>query len=263
MESTKYLEVTPEVATAWLKKNVVNRTYRHWHAQNLANKILQGEWQTTHQGVAFDTDGFLLDGQHRLSAIAIAGKPVRIAVSKNVDRAAFKAIDNGLKRTITDLTNVPMRAAEASRFAIELFYRRNSASPEEVIAIHSSDFGKAHALVMETCSTSAKVFSSAFMRTAAVYLMLSGVDADEVLSNYKHLVLGDYALLSPICVSFTKQANQGQINSREKAFNFARGLKVLDPKNSHLSKLSIGATEVEHALELLCTQTEILLRDSK
>jgi hypothetical protein len=70
--------------------------------QQLAGQIQRGEWQLTHQGIAFDEDGVLIDGQHRLAAIVKAGLTVRLTVAHGVRRTASTVMDTGRKRTGRD-----------------------------------------------------------------------------------------------------------------------------------------------------------------
>ncbi|WP_405993756.1 hypothetical protein [Streptomyces sp. NBC_00986] len=69
---------------------------------HLARAIERGEWKLTHQGIAFDENGQLVDGQHRLAAIVKAGMAVEILVAHDVPRSAFTVMDTGRKRTGRD-----------------------------------------------------------------------------------------------------------------------------------------------------------------
>jgi hypothetical protein len=71
----------------------------------LADSIIRGEWQLTHQGIALDgplDTGFLLDGQHRLNAIVKAGISVWIYVFEGLPRTAFPVLDTGKRRSGVD-----------------------------------------------------------------------------------------------------------------------------------------------------------------
>lgn len=87
--------VTPALATEWLKRNTNNRSVSEHAVRALAETIAAGRWVTTHQGIAFDRHGVLIDGQHRLRAVITAGLPVAIEVTSGLDRSAVDAIDNG------------------------------------------------------------------------------------------------------------------------------------------------------------------------
>ncbi|MCZ7456697.1 hypothetical protein [Streptomyces sp. WMMC940] len=96
------LHVSPESAAEWLTRNTNNRPLSKSAVQQLCGQIQRGEWQLTHQGIAFDEDGVLIDGQHRLAAIVKAGIAVPLTVTYDVPRASFTVMDTGRKRTGRD-----------------------------------------------------------------------------------------------------------------------------------------------------------------
>lgn len=92
--------ITPEAAQSILETcNASNRRMRGWWAAALAAAIKRGEWLLTHQGIAFDQHGNLIDGQHRLKAIVLAGIAVKMFVFVGLESRSFMAIDVGVKRS--------------------------------------------------------------------------------------------------------------------------------------------------------------------
>jgi len=67
------------------------------HAQMKANL-----WRRTHQGIAFDTNGRLIDGQHRMWAIVESGCTVWIYVSRGINPEDVVVIDTGISKTYSD-----------------------------------------------------------------------------------------------------------------------------------------------------------------
>ncbi|GAA0641519.1 hypothetical protein GCM10009601_59060 [Streptomyces thermospinosisporus] len=96
------VDVSPQLAAEWLTHNTRNRPLSRGTVQHLAAQIQRGEWQLTHQGIAFDEDGALIDGQHRLAAVVKAGVTVPMTVTHGVPRSAFTVMDTGRKRTGRD-----------------------------------------------------------------------------------------------------------------------------------------------------------------
>lgn len=86
--------------------NTRNRPLNPNTVETYARIIKDGRWKVTHQGLAFDTTGALLDGQHRLAAIAQAGVPVKIMITHNVDPDEFAVIDIGRRRTPADALGI-------------------------------------------------------------------------------------------------------------------------------------------------------------
>lgn len=99
----RIITVTPELARKWLEKNTANRGLRPSRVRYFAKLIENNEFMLTHQGIAFAKDGTLIDGQHRLAAIAAVGKPVRMFVGEGFVREdVILAIDIGSRRNTAD-----------------------------------------------------------------------------------------------------------------------------------------------------------------
>lgn len=72
----------------------------------LTAAIEQGRWQMTHQAIAISKHGVIIDGRHRLSAIARANAAVEVMVAYDADPATFRSIDVGRSRTPGDLLHI-------------------------------------------------------------------------------------------------------------------------------------------------------------
>lgn len=108
--------ITPEIAKAYLAKNVNNRKPSDKTVSMYAREMKFNKWQLTHQGLALDENGDLLDGQHRLLAVIEAGMPIQMVVSRNVPRSTFMFVDNGRRRQAHQLLpgDVTHRSSVAS-----------------------------------------------------------------------------------------------------------------------------------------------------
>lgn len=99
--------MTPEWAHEILKnQNKSNRPVKNTAVAKLLKAIENGEWKLTHQGIAFDWHGNLVDGQHRLIAIAKSGVSVPISMATDCDPSIFIACDIGTARTSGDVLSV-------------------------------------------------------------------------------------------------------------------------------------------------------------
>ena len=106
---TKLVTVTPEMAREWLEKNMKrNRPVMRATVHSYARQMRNGTWNLTHQGIAFDEAGELIDGQHRLNAIIEANIPVTMNVTYNVHRLPGEVftIDMGRKRTYANVVQM-------------------------------------------------------------------------------------------------------------------------------------------------------------
>lgn len=108
------MEVTPELALKWLDGNTHNRVINQSHVNRLARDIRAGRFPLTHQGIAFDTTGLLINGQHRLWAIAEAGIPVSLRVFFNEPPEHRHVVDTGQRRTNLDILKITGHAGDAT-----------------------------------------------------------------------------------------------------------------------------------------------------
>ena len=95
--------ITPEMACEWLKRNTRNRSVNRGHLERLVRDLKEGRWVVTHQGIAFGADGTLLDGQHRLAAIAESGVPAMCVVWEDVAEESVLGMDQGKDRNGKDV----------------------------------------------------------------------------------------------------------------------------------------------------------------
>lgn len=94
--------ITPEVAAKYLETNTSNRTVRKSLVSQYARDMTNGQWKLTHQGIAMNCDGRLLDGQHRLLAIIESGVAVQMLVARGVDSTNQLVMDDHAKRSASD-----------------------------------------------------------------------------------------------------------------------------------------------------------------
>lgn len=93
------LHVTQRLALAMLSLNFGNRRISRAWLQRLKRIIERGRFLLVHQAGAFDTNGYLRDGQHRLLAVAETGIAIDMPFAFGVDPAAFAAMDVGMRRS--------------------------------------------------------------------------------------------------------------------------------------------------------------------
>jgi len=101
--------VTPDIAKQWLANNNFNRPLKPRLVDKYVRQILEGNWQRTHQGVAFDAQGLVIDGQHRLNAILKTGQSVTMLVFLNENQSVHESIDNGKTRSLLDVVRLELQ----------------------------------------------------------------------------------------------------------------------------------------------------------
>lgn len=106
---TRIVEISPDKAKRWLGRNhPSNRPVAYKRVEAFAGDMREGKWRVTHQGIAFDEKGMLIDGQHRLHAILSAGVSVRMMVVWSVG-AFGDPIDCGRPRSVALLAGANNR----------------------------------------------------------------------------------------------------------------------------------------------------------
>lgn len=98
------VKISPAMAREWLTVSPERnqRSVRQRNVAKILHAIESGEWKTTHQPIALDPTGFVLDGRHRLTAIAAQRKHVTSLVAYDADPESFGVIDTGAARSPGD-----------------------------------------------------------------------------------------------------------------------------------------------------------------
>jgi hypothetical protein len=108
--NTQIETITPRWAAEVLEnKNTRNIRFQKTWAEKLARDIKAGTFLLTHQGIAFDAEGILLDGQHRLAAVVMANKPVQMLVTTGI--ACSQKANGGQMRTWNTIDQGRIRKA--------------------------------------------------------------------------------------------------------------------------------------------------------
>jgi hypothetical protein len=102
-ETVQLVEITPDLAREWLGFNTHNRNVRPRVVLAYAADMSAGNWQWNGESIKFASDGTLLDGQHRLAAIAEAGKTIPMLVVRGLKNDAQETVDGGAKRKFSDV----------------------------------------------------------------------------------------------------------------------------------------------------------------
>jgi hypothetical protein len=108
------MEVDAAQAARWLDGNTHNRPIRDSVVNRFIRDMRAGRWRLTHQGIAFDADGMLIDGQHRLWAVMLAGVTISMRVFFNEPIENMKAVDIGQTRSNFDVLHLTGEAGEVT-----------------------------------------------------------------------------------------------------------------------------------------------------
>lgn len=250
------VSVSPSLASEWLQRNIDNRPLRRAWVEAFKGIFTRGEYIETHQGVAFAKSGRLLDGQHRLTAVAEMPEGFRVSmlVATDLPDEAFLALDQGGKRTTSDILSESPRLVEVARLLASIHAgSRGSGITPQYLGPFIEFARPYHDELMDFCPKHVKVFSAVAFRTAAVILMHEGVDRDYVKSVYRSLVHADFASMPPSCQVLYRTYLNGGVKPSAVLDTLCRALKVMDPLQANLKVVKVidlGST-IERVRELV------------
>ena len=104
--SAELMRITPEVARDLLKNALPNRPISKARVRALMDDLRSGRWQTNGESIILDSNLRLLDGQHRLMAVAESGIAITALVVVGVAPAAMPSIDQGRSKGGADVLHM-------------------------------------------------------------------------------------------------------------------------------------------------------------
>lgn len=235
--------VTPKMAREWLKQNTNNRPLRAGVVNGFKNAYERGEWKITHQGIAFGTTGRLLDGQHRLTFISELPEKSAVAINVTVDQDddTFDAIDQGFKRTISDIHAVSADLVAVGRFFARIMDTagyKNALTPQYVKPFIDWVLPEFE-MLLSFSPKYTRMWATAPVRSAAIYNLKVGKDKNFVRLAYDSLVHLNVGAMPPAVRLLAQQHMSGKIASSRSFDLFCRAQKAFDPANASLSKIVV------------------------
>ncbi len=189
------VEITPLLAGEFLSKNKNFRTLNEIRAEHLAEQIRQDRWQLNGESIKFDTEGNLVDGQHRLRGCVLADKPIQSVVVKGIDATN---VDTGAPRTLSQLlhskghpyaTQLSVTAAFIYRFQLMgTFQSSDYISRDDILNLLEK-----HPRLWETIQFTGKtshLFGRWSLHSALYFLFATLSDVDEATRFYQSLMDG-------------------------------------------------------------------------
>jgi hypothetical protein len=196
------------MADKYLGSQERNRSLRDDRVIHWLEIIKRGEWKLTESCIVFDTEGRLINGQHRLTAIYLGGVTCDAAVMRNVPAETQDVMDSGLNRRTNDALAMRgeknafalaaglrwehrLRYIEARDGADEAVHYAGGSRPTtpHLIAI----FDENPELWREMAKLSQGVARATNMRNGVacgVFYRLFTIDADDAANFHEKLVTG-------------------------------------------------------------------------
>ncbi len=249
----KVMVVTPASAKEWLEHtNGKNRLLSKQYVSYLAQEMEAGNWRLTHQGIAFDSQGNLVDGQHRLAAIVKANKSVEMLVTTGLPDGRFPIIDRGVVRSVSVVTNLPSWFTEIYGLLLSMVTTGPvRQSPDDICSLHEK-LGIYSETLRNCCGTATKFFSSAPIRAAAVIALEVGENEVYVLNTYRNLVLQNLEILPHIALSLVRQYNRGLIQTGGGQYIrkeiYAKARHLFTEKNRNMMIIRMSPVQIERCI---------------
>lgn len=105
-KNAEVMHVTPRMAETWLESNTSNRRLSDRLVQKFAGMMKAGLWHYDGSPIRFDTEGKLIDGQHRLWALLESGTEQDFLVLTGLSPESFMTIDTGKSRSFGDILSI-------------------------------------------------------------------------------------------------------------------------------------------------------------
>lgn len=242
-------EITPEMAERYLAANhYKNRPISKSVVRRYVDDMVNGRFQTTHQGIAFNQSGALVDGQHRLTAIMQSGVPVTMVVARGVqtDDVMGLHVDIGKARSAADIHHKSKKATAVCAFLafVDIGSHVPKTQMHRYIAAFSADAEKIVAHVHNNIRTIAGA------QVSAAALVMGGMNGAldhscQVMSVLSKL---DFNAMTPLQQAFIRAAQSGSVSARGGKWDlFEKSLALFDPALSCRTKVSASDARTEKA----------------
>jgi hypothetical protein len=127
--------MSPEEAKALLANNTENRKVRPGYVSYLCDQITSGLWMTTTDCIGIRDDGVVVNGQHRLMAIARSGRAVPVLFVKGISKSAYIVTDRGVGRSVADVSGIDLALVSDANLIARILDMRAGARVSEHDAI--------------------------------------------------------------------------------------------------------------------------------
>jgi hypothetical protein len=227
-------EISPDQAKLWLGKNHQNRRLSSPVVDHLKGIIARGEWmEDCTDGIGLDIDEGVVNGQHRLTAIAESDRTVRALVLRNVRPEVIKVIDQGRGRTFTQLLAMEGRYPHPQVVApaIEWLYRMNNGFEQTMpTAVKPTipqllDLLAEHPKIVNSVEPAHEVYRRVQCPTKAMlcayHYAMASVDPDEADKFFEDLASGvDLTERSPVYALRERYLKENGKDPSRKAKNY-------------------------------------------
>jgi hypothetical protein len=252
------MTISPELAKTMLETSPGNRDIRISRVATYSGAMKRGEWMVA-QPLMFDRGGQLRDGHHRLRALIEAGMAIDFLVVTGIQEDAYRVMDVGLTRTMTDLVPHSRKLIEEATLIYQMSIGRHlRPTAHQMQKMCEQEWVRHSHALRDQCSTNRKVFSSTPCRVAAIYWLARAdrneVETQYVLTQYRALLLADFDVMSPQCKAFFRQSSATNFGGGGSARNemLARSLKAFWYFERDKDSLRLGPRSIKGMIDMFC-----------
>lgn len=199
--TTDLLMITPDIAMEMLSSNTGNRKLNPKHVNFLVGCMTRGEWEYNGDDIKFDAHGKLIDGQHRLEAIAKSGIPQLCGVKRGLPVGSFMTLDtNELPRSTAQVLQLSgEKDATALAAAVNLIHDITSGhsvmgSVERRSPAYLKSFIEKHPGIRDSVTFTGRLTTVSSMlgrgKPAGLHYLFSLVDEAEANAYFSDLESG-------------------------------------------------------------------------
>jgi hypothetical protein len=172
--------------------------------------MMDGQFVLLPDGLIFDVNGNLIQGQHRLDALIQSGvQGLLFIVWRNVSINVFEKLDATVPRSFIDRNETDRRLQEVVNQIARLYYGNNHSHTEnkrilDVFADDINAFISAVGTAIRGGSTQAPVRAAVVLRAAE-----GSKHRAWLYAQYKALTLREYNDMAPVVQSLNRQIEDG------------------------------------------------------
>jgi hypothetical protein len=245
--------ITPEIAREYLALNhFKNRPLSKAVIDKYATDMTSGAFQTTHQGIAFNQHGKLVDGQHRLSAIVQSGASVPLVVAHGVvtDDVMGLHVDIGMARSVADIYGLSKRPSSVCSFIARYDIGRHV--PKSQMKKYVTAFADDANEICKHVHANIKTVSASQVVSAGLISGKINNNLQQCFDTIDRLTRLDFNAMTPIEQVFVRAAQTGSITARGSDLSlFEKALALFDPSASQNSRLYASEARAAQAKEYI------------
>lgn len=244
LRTEKYL-VTPQVATRWLKQNTEsNRKPSIRTIEAYAREMQAGRWQLTHQGIAFNQSGELVDGQHRLHAVVAADVSVEMMVTTGLALEYNSPLDQGYNRSFAHVLGKNTRWVSVVRALSMLETGVSSASFKNTVGM-LEDVASRHTAAIDAMLAICSNARACPTGVVATLAYTWPIDRDRVSSFAREVNTGELLQSGDPAYSLRNWVAQGRHKVRETILATAGAVRASLQKKK-LARIVAGISGTTH-----------------